>query len=153
MLMWKAIQSEAAWYSLRLEPVTLPSLSLPLEACLLTPMTSGFHGESGRAEGENEKEESRVTAVWAGVCGRNVNEHDTGCEKWGCFTQWLQMCPFITAPLLPFLWRAPVCARGPFTSPMPPQPSHLRACQHRCVCSAIDELLSLYNLSCQTCWR
>lgn len=36
------------------------------------------------------------------VCGWNVNELDTGCEKWECFTQWLQMCPFIIASLLSF---------------------------------------------------
>lgn len=75
-------------------------------------MTSSFHGESGRAEGLGvvvvwkwEREEQEYSSVWetqAWVCGWNVNEHGTGCEKWGCFAQWLQMCPFIMAPLLPF---------------------------------------------------
>lgn len=116
-------------------------------------MTSSFHGESGRAEGLGvvvwkwEREEQEYSSVWetqAWVCGWNVNEHGTGCEKWGCFAQWLQMCPFIMAPLLPF-YSASVVVFFFFyvdlTSLMPSEPSHPWASQmHRCVCSAIDEL-------------
>lgn len=112
-------------------------------------MTSSFHGESGRAEGENEKEKSWDTAVCVGVRGRNVNEHDTGCDvshnDYKCAHSLL-------FNFFHFLSEGCLCV-DLLSCLMPSHPSHLWTTQHRCVCSVINELFSQYNKICRTWWH
>lgn len=71
----RAVKAEALWDSPRLEPVfflfSLSPLHWNLLLPFLTPMTSSFHREWGKAEGENEKEKSRDRALCVrhrGIC-------------------------------------------------------------------------------------